>query len=395
MAPVYKTPGVYREDVFLRLQVQLPTGVPGFVGFGKTVTGAPVLLHRAEELGTRFTPVADVDHRLPYLADAVAGFFGNGGESCYVVGADAEGDHVKAIVGALSQLGPLADLDLVAVPDAMILPEEDIQRVQAAVIAHCGEHGNRFAVLDAPGGKNPREVGVVDALNVAVDALKDWCRAIIPSGAARSANAALYYPWIKVPSVTVTGGKPVPPCGHVAGIFARSDRRVGVFKAPANEELDGVLDLEFPIDAAVQDQLNPEGINCLRAFPGRGLRVWGARTLSVDLNWRYINVRRLFLTLVRWIDRNLAWAAFEPNTPRLWVRIQRDLNVHLGRLLQAGALKGASASEAFYVKCDSETNPAEEREQGRVTTEIGLAPAAPAEFIVVRIIHGVGTAQFR
>jgi len=197
----------------------------------------------------------------------------------------------------------------------------------------------------------------------------------------------------KVPSVDAVGGRSVPPCGHVAGIFARSDTRVGVFKAPANEGLIGVLDLEFLIDASVQENLNPEGINCLRAFPGRGLRVWGARTLSADANWRYINVRRLFLTLARWIDRNMGWAAFEANTPRLWIRIQRELNVYLGQLWRAGALKGASAAEAFYVKCDSETNPAEERDLGRVTTEVGLAPASPAEFVVVRIIHRLGAAQ--
>jgi phage tail sheath protein FI len=151
--------------------------------------------------------------------------------------------------------------------------------------------------------------------------------------------------------------------------------------------------MEFLVDAATQERLNPEGINCLRALSGRGLRVWGARTLSPDPNWLYINVRRLVLTLARWIDRNMGWAAFEANTARLWNRIQRELNVYLAGLWQAGAIKGASAAEAFYVKCDSETNPAEEREQGRVTTEIGLAPASPAEFVVVRVVHRPGAAQ--
>jgi phage tail sheath protein FI len=173
----------------------------------------------------------------------------------------------------------------------------------------------------------------------------------------------------------------------VGGIFARTDARVGVFKAPANEEVFGVLDLDANVDDGVQGQLNPEGVNCLRAFPRRGIRVWGARTLSRDLNWRYVNVRRLFLTLRRWIDLNMTWANFEPNEPRLWVRIQRELTTYLNRLLQDGALKGATPAEAFYVKCDSETNPPELREVGQVVTEIGLAPQSPAEFIVVRIIH--------
>jgi phage tail sheath protein FI len=381
MASSYKTPGVYREDVFVRPAARLPTGVPGFVGFGQAKEGgtSPVLLHRAEDLAVRFEPGAD-----SYLADAVTGFFANGGERCYVVGAAATGGREQALKDALGALGPLADLDLVAVPDAMTLPEDAAQRVQQATLAHCGEHGNRFAILDAPGGKDP----VMDGANT----LKAW-RQRLTAGSTNPANAALYYPWIKVPAANVVGGRPVPPCGHIAGIFARSDARVGVFKAPANEELLSVLDLEFPIDAVIQEGLNPEGINCLRAFPGRGMRVWGARTLSPDPSWRYINVRRLFLTLTRWIDRNMAWAAFEPNTPRLWIRIQRELDVYLGQLWQAGALKGASAAEAFYVKCDAETNPADEREQGRVTTEIGLAPASPAEFIVVRIVHRAGAAQ--
>ena len=154
-----------------------------------------------------------------------------------------------------------------------------------------------------------------------------------------------------------------------------------------------MLDLETGIDNSIQDQLNPEGVNCLRAFPGRGIRVWGARTLSRDPNWRYVSVRRLFLTLRRWIDLNMAWATFEPNEPRLWVRIQRELTVYLTKLLRDGALKGATPEQAFFVKCDVETNPPELREVGQVVTEIGLAPLAPAEFIVVRIIHRAGAAE--
>jgi phage tail sheath protein FI len=382
MALTYQSPGIYREDVFVRPAAPLPTGVPGFVGYGSAVDGGVVALHRAEELSEQFTVAAGVDG---YLADAVAGFFSNGGERCYVVGADASGDQehqAQALEDALERLGPLADLDLVAVPDAMTLAADAALRVQNATLAHCARHGNRFAILDAPGGQDPG-TDVVPVLTA-------WRQGMTGG---QPANGALYFPWLKVPSPTVSAGRRVPPCGHVAGIYARSDARVGVFKAPANEQLLDVLDLDLAIDAAIQNDLNPLGINCLRAFPGRGLRVWGARTLSLDPSWRYINVRRLFLTLTRWIDRNMSWAAFEPNTPRLWVRIQRELNVYLERLWRAGALKGTSQGEAYYVKCDAETNPPEAREQGQVTTEIGLAPASPAELIVVRIVHRAGTTQ--
>jgi phage tail sheath protein FI len=183
----------------------------------------------------------------------------------------------------------------------------------------------------------------------------------------------------------------VPPCGHVAGIFARTDARGGVFKAPANEEVRDALDLEVAIDNSLQDLLNPEGVNCLRAFPGRGIRVWGARTLNRDPAWRYINVRRLFLTVGRWVDRNMSWVAFEPNDSGLWLRIQRELNPYLTGLWRAGALQGKTPAEGFYVKCDADTNPPGTREPGEVVTEIGLAASAPAEFVVVRIMHRAGT----
>jgi phage tail sheath protein FI len=284
-----------------------------------------------------------------------------------------------ALQDAIAALAPLDDLDLVAVPDAMSLSSsgnldvEAIRRVQRAMLEHSAEQGNRLALLDA---LPTSAEGVLEQRN----------RLVI--GQAEPINAAIYYPWL-----LTTDGRAVPPCGHVAGIFARTDAKTGVFKAPANEELFSVLDLDREIDNGVQDQLNPEGINCLRAFPGRGIRVWGARTLSRDPGWRYVNVRRLFLTLRRWIDMNMTWAAFETNGPRLWVRIQRELTTYLSRLFRDGALKGATPDQAFYVKCDAETNPPELRETGQVVTEIGLAPLSPAEFIVVRIIHRVGAPE--
>jgi hypothetical protein len=182
----------------------------------------------------------------------------------------------------------------------------------------------------------------------------------------------------------------VPPCGHVAGVYARTDEHVGVFKAPANEEVLGAINLETNVDSRAHDELNPGGVNCLRAFAGRGIRVWGARTLSREAPWRYVNVRRQFLTINRWVALNTTWAAFEPNAVRLWVRISRELGEHLETLWRGGALKGDTRDEAFYVKCDEETNPPETREAGRVVTEVGLALVAPAEFVVVRIFHRAG-----
>jgi len=236
------------------------------------------------------------------------------------------------------------------------------------MLTHCVTNRGRFAILDARSGlTTPKAIEQTDAL---------------VRGMTEPVNGALYYPWLKLDS-----GRLVPPSGHVAGIYARTDGKAGYFKAPANEEILGVVDLEVPIDNSAQDLLNPEGVNCLRAFPGRGIRVWGARTISRDPNWRYVNVRRLFLTLGRWIDLNMTWASFEPNTSALWVRIARELGGFLEQLWRAGALAGQTREEAYYVKCDSETNPPEVRDAGQTVTEVGLAPGRPAEFVVVRIVH--------
>lgn len=376
MAATCQTPGVYRQDVFLRPARSLPTGIPGFVGLAvltEPAVATPVLLHRKEEFVNLLGKPAG-----SYLAAAITGFFENGGSRCYVAPADAAtADRPAALKTALTRalatLGPLRDLDLIAMPDAALLADRSaIDEVQQAMLKHCAEHGDRLAILDT-------------ARNSSVDSVLDQRRRIT-QGLMEPLNGALYYPWLQTAL-----DQWVPPCGHVAGIFARTDARVGVFKAPANEEVRDAIDLEVAMDKSLQDRLNPEGVNCLRAFPGRGIRVWGARTLNRDPVWRHVNVRRLFLTVGRWIDRNMTWAAFEPNDPRLWVRIQRELDPYLAGLWRAGALHGQTPAEGFYVKCDGETNPPETREVGQVITEIGLAASAPAEFIVVRIMHRAGT----
>ncbi|MBW4631800.1 MAG: phage tail sheath subtilisin-like domain-containing protein [Iphinoe sp. HA4291-MV1] len=339
-------------------------------------------LHRKQEFTNHYQSTSG-----SYLTDAITGFFENGGTRCYVVCADFNQKPEDALKNALKYLEPLNDLDLVAIPDAMTLTEPDaIIRVQQATLSHCAKLGDRIAILDA--------------WHTDMGDIKDQ-RDQLAANQHEPANGVLYYPWIKnsqdYPQRDRPGqfvkGHLVPPCGHIAGIIARSDRSRGVFKAPANEEIFDALDLEVAVDNTLQGELNPLGINCLRAFPGRGIRVWGARTLSQDENWRYINVRRLFLTLGRWIDRNMLWVTFEPNTSFLWMRIERELSAYLEELWRAGALLGQISEQAFYVKCDAETNPSDSRETGEIITEIGLAPSSPAEFIIVRIIHRVGAVE--
>lgn len=389
MSSNYQTPGVYKEEIILVSAAPLQTGVPGFVGLIKANSkfaerlSQPVLLNRKSEFDTLFDNHPEL-HLVAgsFLSEAVNGFFLNGGALCYVVCGRSEdnadtGSKEKALEKALQTLSPLTDLDLIAIPDAMTLEVEAAKRVQSEMLRHCEVQGNRLAILDALPGTT-----VSDVIKQRND---------ITTGLDEPVNGALYYPWIKIDK-----GQLVPPSGHIAGIYSRSDSKAGVFKAPANEEVLGALDLGITNESStivnnqVQDQLNPEGVNCLRAFPGRGIRVWGARTLSRDVEWRYVNVRRLVLTMHRWIEVNMAWASFEPNTPQLWVRIKRELNAYLTGLWQAGALAGQQAEEAFFVKCDSETNPPEVRESGQSVTLIGLAPGRPAEFLIVRIVHHTG-----
>jgi hypothetical protein len=389
MSADYKTPGVYRREIFIPPEAPFRTGVPAFVGFAEVKAGGaaaasrpPVALNRKEEFAAAFEARPG-----GYLAEAVKGFFGNGGTRCYVVAADAAAEDAEAALKAsIDLLAPVTDFDLLAVPDALTLyPEanaappdaEAVLRVQRHAVAHCAEHNDRFAILDALPWRT------------ADTALEQ--RAALSAGQGDAANAAFYYPRIQVYDGASGALRYVPPCGHVAGVYARADARTGVHKAPANEEVFGAIDLETNLDNEHQARLNPEGVNCLRAFPGRGIRVWGSRTLSRAPEWRYVNVRRQFLTVNRWVALNMAWAGFEPNAARLWVRISRELSGYLETLWRAGALRGATADEAFYVKCDAETNPPESREAGRVVTEVGLALVAPAEFVVVRIFHRAGT----
>jgi hypothetical protein len=376
-----KSPGVYREEIFRKPESELPTGVAGFVGFAeptKRETHPVVALHHPEDFGYYFK----AGENDCYLAEAVRNFFTNGGVRCHVAYAaptPTSTEKKEALITAVQILAPLDDLDVIAVPHAVTLEPDDMAELQGWLLKHCAEQGDRFAILDTPEDTTPEKA-------------RDHRGKILrPEVGGAAMNGALYYPWVK----SGTSNGPVPPCGHVAGIFARSDARVGVFKAPANEELLGTVDLETEVTGSMQAELNPEGINCLRAMPGRGIRVWGARTLSKDPQWRYVNVRRLFITVRRWIDANMGWAVFEPNGRPLWMRIERELGEYLRGLWRFGAVRGRTPEQAFYVKCDNETNPSGGPAE-QVVTEIGLAPTAPAEFVVVRVVHRTPlTAEYR
>jgi len=272
------------------------------------------------------------------------------------------------------------DVTIVVVPDLITAATKadgsvDLnlwKAVQTALISHCEQNGNRMAILDAPPGFSPQQI-------------KEWRSEIAMYD---SAFAALYYPWIKVENPIGVNGNAevfVPPSGHIAGVWARTDDTRGVWKAPANDTIRGVLDIERAITQNEQSLLNPIGINCIRPFGTRGIRIWGARTLSSDTDWRYINVRRLFNMIESAILEGTQYAVFEPNDMSTWEGIKRTLTAFLRGLWNAGALFGASADQAFYVKCDAETNPPESIDEGKLVVEVGIAPVKPAEFVIFRI----------
>lgn len=360
--------------------VKLKNGEPIPVLYQVAPPGEAQLVTSWEGFKSAF---GDIQEGNRTLAHAVYGFFSNGGTRCRAIrlkppanpkskkeeGAaepavsfDAEG--VKA---ALTTFEAVDEIALVAVPGALDAA------MQSAVITHCEKLGDRFAILD---GQRAPTAEV----------------AAIKGSTADSDYAALYYPWIDV------GAKDqddkveyMPPSGHIAGVYARVDGERGVHKAPANEVIRGALGVEKALSKAEQDGLNPDGINCIRAFNG-SITVWGARTLGGDKNteWKYVNVRRLFLYLRESIDEGTRWVVFEPNTSDLWAKITRNITAFLTNVWRSGALFGATPAEAFYVKCDAQTNPPEVRDLGQVVTEIGVAVVKPAEFVIFRISQWAG-----
>lgn len=254
-----------------------------------------------------------------------------------------------------------SDVSLMAVPGVTI-PE-----VQMSLIAHCENLKSRFAVLDMPKDRKK------------TDELLEY-RDMFDSN-----YAAMYHPWVQIFDPLSKKNIIAPPSGSVLGIYARTDTAVGVHKAPANEVVRACTGLASSYNTAEQDLLNPKGVNLIRSFPGRGIRVWGARTVTSNATWKYINVRRLFIFLEESIRANTNWVVFEPNTEALWGRVKRTIEMFLASVWRSGALAGTSPSEAFFVEIGRSTMTQDDIDNGRLICVIGVAPVKPAEFVIFRI----------
>lgn len=310
-------------------------------------------------------PVRGVQLRPAFLA--ATPLAGGAAENLATIG---DNDYIAA----LDALRRIDDINLLAAPDAAI-PRGGVLApltVQQAMIVHCEQLADRFAVLDSPVGAAPSGANSIEAHRLGVASARGY--------------GALYYPWIRVRPVGSGGPVLVPPSGHVCGIMARTDASRGVHKAPANETVNGAVGIERTMSDDEQGILNLQGINVIRVF-GFGARpmLWGARTTATDRNWQYVNIRRLFLFLEESIQDGIRWAVFEPNNLALWQKLRRTIRDFLLQQWRDGALFGEEPGDAFYVRIDEVLNPFSEQALGRLHLEIGVRPSYPAEFIVVRI----------
>jgi hypothetical protein len=334
--------------------------------------------------GYVFSAVTSPDVRIaaPAAPPTTAGFpdrlLAAGPPAITVNGADDDPGSLGSLgfEAGLDALRDVDDVNIVCVPDAAAHPE--CLAIQGAMILHCVDLKERFAVLDSRPGNPPSGPGSVEEHRASVES---------PSG-----FAALYYPWLQVRdplSATIPPAMMfIPPSGHIAGIYARTDQERGVHKAPANTDVRGVLGLERRLSDGQQGPLNLGGVNVLRIFQGSNTAVvWGART-TVDpdvTDWIYVNVRRLMLYIEESIEEGIRWAVFEPNGLPLWQQLKRAITEFLTRVWRDGALFGDSPDKAFYVRIDEALNPPSVRALGRLYIEIGVAAVLPAEFIIVRI----------
>lgn len=405
--PNYLTPGIYVEEISGGSK-PLESGATNVVGFLGVAEKGPVNEPTLVTNWTAYTKIFGGLHTQGWLGHAVYMFFQNGGTKAYInnlaeatppkkakssasTGASTTGDTEQAggvvaedksapvkisnpdnittlIIGKDDGPGKRTGLHLFdEITDISIVAAPGVSEPAAwdAILSHCERNKYRVAILDSP-EEVPKGI---DTIPMPRDSM----------------YGSYYFPYIQMYDTELEADVFAPPSGGVAGVWGRVDDTRGVHKAPANEIFRGATGLRYKLTDAEQELLNPKGINCIREFVGRGIRVWGARTFSSDPEWKYINVRRLFCMMERTIQHGTNWAVFEPNTRQLWKKIERTITAFLLRLWRDGALFGDTPEEAFYIRCDDELNPPESIDAGYVIIEIGVAPAKPAEFVVFRI----------
>lgn len=399
--PNYLSPGVYIEEVSTgaRPIEAVGTSTAGFVGVAPDQSAYPRKAEAVNNWTEFLKKFGSAGGPSTHLAQAVFGFFLNGGRRCYVVNL-GEANTITGDGKGRKGIDLLEEVDEVAIVAA---PGFSDVASHEALLSHCEKLRDRVAILDTP-----KEVADISQLTKVATASvskpdeDERARSIdgdqlsgLRPRQSDNGFGAIYFPWITVRDpISANELVEVPPSGHMAGVYARTDATRGVHKAPANEVIRGALNVRYRVTHDEQGELNPNGINVIRFFSNEGIRVWGARTVaSGSSQWRYLNVRRLFNMIEESIARSTRWIVFEPNDAPLWKSIRRDISAFLTILWRQGALMGQSAEEAFFVKCDEETNTPESIEAGMVIVVVGLAPVKPAEFVIFRVSQGAGGAE--
>jgi len=380
----YDVPGVYVEEVSTGAKPigAASTSVPALVGLAPR-SDRFVNEPRACNYWSEFVrDFMDEDSKGTNLAQAVYGFFQNGGRRCYVLNI---GSHGSVAGDARKRTGILA-LEPFDEPSMIAAPGYTTPGDHRALLDFA-ENFQRFAILDVPERvEDVKELTEVGSEESAVDveaAKKPRAKASRPPD---SKYGACYYPSLVVKDPFSPGNVTVPPSGHIAGIYAANDFSRGVHKAPANVPVRGACGLSHRLTRAEQGVLNMAGVNAIAFFKDAGIRIWGARTLSItDPEWRYVNVRRLFNMIEDSIGSGTRWVVFEPNDQSTRNSVARDCRAFLTLQWRSGALVGKTPDEAFFVKCDEENNPTDVVDAGRLVVDIGVAPSKPAEFVIFRI----------
>jgi len=364
---VRRPPGIYTQEITVSTKPieDISTSTTGFLGETEKGPTKPTLISSWIEYQQIFGGFFGTNKYLPY---AVQGFFLNGGKKCYISKVTSSSGAVGLLdyVGNPGQNTGLAgfeaidDISIVYVPNA-----QAISGLADALIDHCERLKDRFAIIDSLKGQTPFNL----------------------TKPRSTSYAALYCPWINIIDTVTASTRLIPPGGHIAGIYARNDFERGVHKAPANQIVQGIVSLERAITYSEQSRLNIQGINCIRAFTGKGILVWGVRTLSSDPEWKYINVRRLLMYLQKSIHKGTQWATFEHNNETTWAKVRQSIINFLIQTWQNGALMGAKPEDAFFVKCDRTTMTQNDLDNNRLIIQVGIAPVKPAEFQIIRIMQ--------
>jgi phage tail sheath protein FI len=358
-----------REPTLLEVYDNLSSNNTSIDFYEKSINGSSSLI-RVDAIG----PDRPADLALVMLS-ATGGQAGTNGSAVArsdYVGRElatfpVDGTSYKTGLAGFEQVDEIA---IVGAPDY-----HELDDTYTDLIAHCAKLKDRFAILQSTPGRHT--LSTINNIRPPQD----------------TTFAAFYFPWIKVFDPLLNRDSLIPPTGHIAGIYAKTDIERGVFKAPANEVVVGARSLEFQITKGNQDFLNPRGVNCIRVFPARGIRLWGARTATTNTLWKYISVRRYFLYVGESIDEGTQWVVFEPNDEKLWARVNQTITQFLVTEWRSGALMGTKPSEAFFVKVDRTTMTQADIDNGRLICIIGLAVVKPAEFVIFRLTQFQGGSE--